>query len=159
MTADTMMLGAIDRTGSDGTSILCTGETTSRTASTESYFVMNINWLNEQSSGSTAVKDVYHPEKSSSLEIRTRRNAGRTQELGLGTTWNEGASMIPFFSSDTDITIKVYGVHANMCTVHCLKRHGLLERAALVERSTSLRGTKCHILQSNVPPSFDTSIY
>jgi hypothetical protein len=67
--------------------------------------------------------------------------------------------MIPFFSSDTDVTIKVYGVHANMCTVHCLKRHGLLERAALVERSTSLRGTKCHILQSNVPPSFDTSIY
>jgi hypothetical protein len=84
MTADTMMLGAIDRTGSDGTSILCTGETTSRTASTESYFVMNINWLNEQSSGSTAVKNVYHPEKSSSLEIRTRRNAGRTQELRIG---------------------------------------------------------------------------
>jgi serine/threonine protein kinase len=84
MTADTMMLGAIDRTGSDGTSILCTGETTSRTASTESHVVMNINGLNEQSSGSTAVKDVYHPEKSSNLEIRTRRSAGRTRELRIG---------------------------------------------------------------------------
>jgi hypothetical protein len=66
--------------------------------------------------------------------------------------------MIPFFSSDTDITIKVYEVHATMYTVHCLKRHGLLERAALIERNASLRGTKCHILRSNVPSSFDTSI-
>jgi predicted cupin superfamily sugar epimerase len=79
-----MMLGAIDRTGSDGTSILCTSETSSRTASTKSYFVMNINGLNEQPRGSTAVKDVYHPEKSSSLEIRTRRSVGRTRELRIG---------------------------------------------------------------------------
>jgi hypothetical protein len=55
--------------------------------------------------------------------------------------------MIPFFSSDTDITIELHGVDATMYTVQCLKRRDLLERAALIERSASLHGTKCHILR------------